>query len=128
MVVTTSPGDGPDICHVLAPAQKWQNEVPLTQYVMSQWMAAGEMVGAAVAVLVLLRMEVDVLVAGRKMAVAEPARRREMYKMGFRENIVGGLLLTDLSCVLFLLLISLLFLLFVYKFNVGGLLVTGFFP
>lgn len=96
MVVTTSPGDGPDICHVLAPAQKWQNEVPLTQYVMSQWMAAAEMVGAAVAVLVLLRMEADVLVAGRKTAVAELVRRREMYRTGFRENIVGDCFVNEI--------------------------------
>ncbi|KAH0499483.1 hypothetical protein TgHK011_006678 [Trichoderma gracile] len=30
-VVTSSPGDGPVLCHVVTPPQKWQYEVPLTQ-------------------------------------------------------------------------------------------------
>jgi hypothetical protein len=45
------------------PAQKWQKDVPLTQYVMSQWMDVA--VGPAVAEMVVLaRVKRDVDVTG----------------------------------------------------------------
>lgn len=102
-VVRSSPGDGPDMCHVLMPAQKWQKDVPLTQYVMSQWtdVAVGPAVVEMV-VLVRVKRDVDVavIVAGNDGAglVAQVVeRRREVERMDLKEGIfyisVGILLL-----------------------------------
>lgn len=77
------------------PAQKWQKDVPLTQYVMSQWMDDVAIGPAVVGMVELtgLRGEVDVAgaVAGNDGAglvaqvVAE--RRREVARMDLREGI-----------------------------------------
>lgn len=91
------------MCHVLMPAQKWQKDVPLTQYVMSQWtdVAVGPAVVEMV-VLVRVKRDVDVavIVAGNDGAglVAQVVeRRREVERMDLKEGIfyisVGILLL-----------------------------------
>lgn len=95
-VVFTSPGDGPEMCHVLMPAQKWQKDVPLTQYVMSQWMDDVAIGPAVVGIVVLTGVKGEVDVAGGndaaglvpQVVVAERRRKVERTDLRDRKSVV----------------------------------------
>lgn len=84
------------MCHVLMPAQKWQKDVPLTQYAISQWIDDVAIGPAVVGMVVLARVmgEVDEAgaVAGNDgaglVAQAVVERRREVERMNLREGIL----------------------------------------